>query len=308
MNQMAPALQTIPAQGAAVASPRPVGGRASRTGRAASFLFFAAAFYALYWGWKEREYEHLTAEHGLGYALGIAGALAMLTLLLYPMRKRLRVLRVLGPVAVWFRAHMLLGIVGPVLVLYHANFSWGSLNSNVALAAMLAVAASGLVGRFIYARIHHGLYGSRVEFRELRDEIAARRGEIGLGDALPPALARRLSWFDRVALAEPGGVVSSGLRLMQVWISTRLAGPGLRRAAGRVLDSAARQQNWSRAVRRARAKALRRELKAYLGSLRRLAAFAFFERLFALWHVLHLPLFIILVFAAVAHVIAVHMY
>lgn len=271
-------------------------------------MFFAAAAYALYWGWSEREYEHLTAEHGLGYVLGIVGALAMLMLLLYPLRKRLRAMRVLGPVSGWFRAHMLLGVIGPVLVLYHANFSLGSLNSNVALAAMLTVAASGLIGRFIYARIHHGLYGSRLEFRELRDEARVRRSEIGPGHSFSPGLAARLSRLDGIVLTESGGIVVSGLRLIHVWVRTRLAGLGLRRAAGRELRAAAVQQGWSRFERRTRAKAVRREIDAYLASIRRLATFAFFERLFALWHVLHLPLFVILVFAAIAHVIAVHMY
>jgi hypothetical protein len=33
-----------------------------------------------------------------------------------------------------------------------------------------------------------------------------------------------------------------------------------------------------------------------------------YERLFALWHVLHVPLVYMLVAAAIAHIVAVHMY
>jgi hypothetical protein len=78
--------------------------------------------------------------------------------------------------------------------------------------------------------------------------------------------------------------------------------------AGRALRDAAEERGWSRAVRRDQMTSTRRYLAAYLASIRRLAAFAFFERMFALWHVLHLPLFVVLLFAAVAHVVAVHMY
>ncbi len=46
----------------------------------------------------------------------------------------------------------------------------------------------------------------------------------------------------------------------------------------------------------------------HLAAVRKAAAFAFYERLFALWHVLHLPLFILLILAAIIHVVAVHFY
>jgi hypothetical protein len=36
--------------------------------------------------------------------------------------------------------------------------------------------------------------------------------------------------------------------------------------------------------------------------------FAAFERLFSLWHALHLPLFLMLLVAGVVHVVAVHVY
>jgi hypothetical protein len=38
------------------------------------------------------------------------------------------------------------------------------------------------------------------------------------------------------------------------------------------------------------------------------AAFEAYERLFSLWHVLHLPLFFMLLIAGIVHVIAVNVY
>jgi hypothetical protein len=49
-------------------------------------------------------------------------------------------------------------------------------------------------------------------------------------------------------------------------------------------------------------------LDRYLLTVRRAAGFSFFERLFALWHVLHVPLFVMLVIAGFTHVVAVHLY
>ena len=45
-----------------------------------------------------------------------------------------------------------------------------------------------------------------------------------------------------------------------------------------------------------------------LHAARRVAQFTLFERMFALWHILHFPLFLMMVLTAVVHVVAVHMY
>jgi len=49
-------------------------------------------------------------------------------------------------------------------------------------------------------------------------------------------------------------------------------------------------------------------LEDCLGSWRRLAQLAFFERLFSWWHILHLPIFIMMIITVVIHVWAVHSY
>ena len=46
----------------------------------------------------------------------------------------------------------------------------------------------------------------------------------------------------------------------------------------------------------------------YTLALRKTAAFRVYERLFSLWHILHLPLFIMMIITAVIHIFAVHMY
>ncbi len=45
-----------------------------------------------------------------------------------------------------------------------------------------------------------------------------------------------------------------------------------------------------------------------LDAVARAENFSLYERLFALWHLLHLPLFVLLVLAASVHVLAVHLY
>src|SRR5262249_55531378 len=148
-----------------------------------------------------------------GYALGIIGGSLMLLLFLYSARKRIPWLRFLGPSAHWFRFHMVLGVLGPLCILYHSNFALGATNSNVALFCMLTVAGSGLIGRYIYARIHHGLYGSKLTLGELRKGADNLRTSSGTF-AFLPELADRLERAEKHLLnVGPQIPILGGVRL-----------------------------------------------------------------------------------------------
>jgi hypothetical protein len=49
-------------------------------------------------------------------------------------------------------------------------------------------------------------------------------------------------------------------------------------------------------------------LERRLKTLQKFSKLSAFERLFGLWHVVHFPLFVVMVLAAIVHVIAVHAY
>ena len=51
-----------------------------------------------------------------------------------------------------------------------------------------------------------------------------------------------------------------------------------------------------------------RYIREYTVLTGRVAQFSLYERLFALWHVFHLPIFFMMVLSALVHVLAVHMY
>ena len=54
--------------------------------------------------------------------------------------------------------------------------------------------------------------------------------------------------------------------------------------------------------------ALRGSIRRYVGAVRSIETLSVYERFFALWHVMHLPLAFLLYVSATVHVIAVHMY
>jgi hypothetical protein len=260
---------------------------------------------ALAIGWHLRGEQYIVAEKGLGYALGIGGAGAMLALLLYPIRKRLG-LRGLGSVKAWFRTHIMLGVVGPTLVLFHANFGTGSFNDNVALYSMLVVALSGFMGRHLYARIHHGLYGRKATLEELRVSLEDNRRHIA--SCIVEALDSKLLAVEEEVLRPPRNVVASALLPLWLAVKTRWQGFALRRFARRSLR---RRAASSRLVAEHRArleKTVCRHISNRLQAVRSVAEFRFYERLFSLWHTIHYPLFLVLVVATTLHVVAVHFY
>ena len=245
--------------------------RAKPSGKQAPAIVFSIAIVALLiWGWSQREEYWYTAEHGLGYAFGVIGLALMAVLLLYPLRKHWSVMSRMFPIRIWFRMHMLFGVLGPVFVLFHANFTHTSLNNMVALYSMLLVAGSGLFGRYVYAKIHRGLYGKAIRYEDLAAEyLLSLAGHSDSDNASSMSIKAKLDSSD-VSM-----VTLIGCQLRLKWQISRAANRNRRRSL---------------------------ELVA------RLTHLLIFSRLFHCWHVVHLPVFFMMLITAVLHIVAVHMY
>lgn len=288
---------------AVTASPSPARRRPS--GDVWVYLLITALVTGAWWisrqGWFK-------AGDDLGYWLGVAGGTLMLLLFSYPLRKYVRPLHRLGKVKWWFLAHMVLGIGGPVLILVHSTFHIGSLNAAVAMYSMLVVAGSGVVGRFIYLRVHRSLSGQKTSLQQLQSRAGLDESEARSRLHFAPEVEARLLAFAQHQLgARPGW--STWLRQVlvlpaQMWIVYFRCIAGLRHP----LRQLAHQRGWSRSDLARRRYLARKLVRRYLSSVVSVAQFTAWERLFALWHVLHTPFVYILVISAVVHVIAVHMY
>jgi hypothetical protein len=257
-----------------------------------------ASLIAIAAGWRMREDAYLVPDRGLGYALGIVGLSMMSLLLLYSLRKRMRWLRGLGAVRYWFEIHMLLGIVGPLAILFHANFQVKSVNAGVALVCMLVVAGSGFIGRFAYARVHHGLFGHRESLAEVSERAEASRSALHTALRAAPGVEACVREFESQALARSPSALGQLGRVFVLGQRTRATS----RRARRLLR---KSPPGSLAVP---PDVVARALRRHLALVRRVAEFGFYERVLSLWHALHVPLAVVLFTAAVVHVIAVNLY
>jgi len=260
----------------------------------------------LAYGWYIKEFEILTAEEGTGYNLGIIGGTMMLILMLYPVRKHAKFMRKLGQVKYWFRAHMVLGILGPIAVLYHANFSFGSINSNVALISMMVVACSGLIGRFIYAKIHHGLYGRKASVENYKRELEKTKStnQFKQFELMGEKISTAFDSYE-ASLFYYNGSIRSRTYIFLPFLSpySYFVRVKLQKQLKEILEHSVAPHHHAESQKK-----LKKYTIHYLTNINKVVEFEVYDRIFSLWHIVHLPLFLIMCVTGLFHVYAVHSY
>lgn len=293
-------------QAAQARDSRPSAARRSPLASDGALYLALAALTGGAWWLSRQGYFH--AGDDVGYWLGVAGGLMMLTLFSYPLRKHLRFMHGLGKVKWWLVLHMVLGIGGPLLILVHSTFRIGSLNAGVALWSMVIVALSGVVGRFLYVRVNRGLHGEKTTLRELQARAGLDQTETRSRLHFAPAVEARLLAFEaRELKAQPGwGTFLRQVLVLpwQQWRESRACAAELQAPLRRI----AQQRGWDAAELARRERQARKLVRRYLANVARVAQFSAYERLFAMWHVAHVPFVYLLIISAVVHVVAVHAY
>ena len=244
-------------------------------------------------GWIVKRGHYYTASSDLGYYMGLVGSVMMLIMLTYPLRKRVKFMKNWGATKGWFKFHMILGILGPILVVFHCAFRLSSINAAVALFSMLLVAGSGIIGRFVYRHIHQGLYGRRTSLKEVKAEVTELHEKIA---ALPQSIVvmREINAFEAYAFKKEKFSLSTAWKFCAM--------PFVRYGAAK------RCVKTLSALDKTGTAPVGALVADYLGEIERVSKFHTYERIFSLWHVLHIPLVYLLAATAIFHVIAVHMF
>jgi hypothetical protein len=231
-----------------------------------------------YWDWK--------SGGRIGRPLGVVGAGMMILMLGYSARKRLGVLRRLGPLSRWLDLHIFLGIVGPSLVVLHSAFKVQGL---VALSfwSMIVVAASGVFGRYLYLKIPRTRAGEEVQL------AALERIDAELSDRL-----RRQFQLDEATLA----------RLEALAAGTRLRGGLLPTLVAVLVDDLTRGRGLRRFARACRGvpiplqRAFEQVVRQKAEARRRIHLWGRLRDLFHYWHVIHKPFAVVVYLFLALHV------
>jgi hypothetical protein len=233
----------------------------------------------------------------LGYTLGTVGALLIVWLLYFGVRKR-RYRSTVGTVQGWLSAHVYLGSALVVIVTLHTGFELGWNVHTLAYVLMLAVIASGFYGVFVYLRVPRAMTGN-------------------MGDETLDALLLRISDLDREmrakALSLPDrlfAVVDRSVR------GGRLGGGFWRLVTGRDprCPTAAAVREWPALAKSLKGEAARLDKEVYGlllqkdQMLERARRDIKHKAVLDLWLFFHVPLAFMLLAALVAHVVSVFIY
>jgi len=231
----------------------------------------------------------------LGHPFAWIGSAVMLVgVLLYSTRKRLGLMRGRGPMRTWLNLHIYLCLSGPFLVALHTAGKLRGLGVY-SFWSMMVVAASGIVGRWIYQQFPRTIKGELMSLEEIRNEQAERRARLAADFNLDPA---QLAAIDAVTQRSVGRIragTGGGLAALPFLLLDDLARP-FRLARLR------RRLKRERHLARQEARAVFDLVGRQVATARKVAFLDTFRSLFGYWHVVHLVFFAAMLVLLVLHV------
>ena len=237
---------------------------------------------------------HLLKPSGVvGINLGLLGVLMLCGIFLYPLRKRWAWLQKQGNSKHWLDHHVVLGIAAPVCIAFHSSFKFRGL-AGIAFWVMLAVALSGLIGRYLYAQIPRHVAAAESSLRVFQAVLERQK-------IIPQADLRRLFHLPAPnqvprwsALAALGYMVMSDLarpfRVARLRIRVMGIEPALRSFGGML----PKNPQLEGVIGLARKQAL---------LSRRVIFLSHAQRVFKLWHVVHKPFSYAFAVLALVHIV-----
>ena len=257
-------------------------------------------------GWVNWETINLQAEGDFTYNSGLVGGITMLVILLYALRKRARLLRKAGNMEVWYYFHLLGGVLGPLIIVFHTGFTIKSINSGVALFTMITIVLSGLFGRYIYTRIGYSLHRKLLAIKESEKQLMDMLHSYDL--PLSEKIERRLSNFALSCLTGPRSLLKLPMRLVAIRGSAAACYVKVSTDLTVMTKAIAKREGLSGMEVKGRLNREKEQLREHISSVANIAHSHMFERILVKWRILHIPLLYILVITASFHVLAVHMY
>ncbi len=226
----------------------------------------------------------------IGHGLGIIGSLMMFVgVASYMMRKRMRIFSNWGVLKHWLEFHIFLCTLGPIFVLFHTSFKFNGI-VTVSFWSMIAVVASGVVGRYIYIQIPRTIQGNELDFSELQkmnsDITIKLRKEFNLKE-------ETYALIDNISFANN----KSGIKLSKI-LSTIISSYFYNR---KILMQVKKNMH-SNNIGKHNVKKVIRIGKSKIVLSRKIALLKSMQQLFGYWHVFHLPFAILMLIVMLVHV------
>jgi hypothetical protein len=205
----------------------------------------------------------------VGHGLGIFGTFFMLFgVFIYMARKRTKIMSRLGILKYWLEFHIFLCTLGPILIVFHTAFKFGGIVA-VSFWSMVAVALSGVIGRFIYLQIPKTIEGRAMSLAEIEDYKTNIKNELKENYAISDQF---LNILDSEASSN-----TSRLSLIRKHLK----------------DLQLKKKDRRKIIKLC---------KSELAINKRIKRLELMQKLFEYWHVVHLPFAIIMIVIMIVHV------
>ncbi|MDP3147643.1 MAG: hypothetical protein Q8N83_00810 [Ignavibacteria bacterium] len=228
----------------------------------------------------------------IGHGLGILGTLMMIFgVALYMVRKRTRKLFQLGYLKNWLEFHIFLCTLGPIFVLFHTAFKFGGIVA-VSFWSMVAVVASGVIGRFIYIQIPRSIQGQELDFKGIQEMDQALSVRLSNEFKLSSSLIDTFEHHFKIEKYAGLSFSKSLSVMMSDYFALRKLIPQLKKS----LRESGITNSHS-------IKEIIKLFKAKITLTRRIGLLRTMQRLFNYWHIVHLPFAVAMFVIMVIHVI-----
>lgn len=274
--------------------------------RASSRRFFViSSLIALFvtFSWLRWGQLGLTINYAFVYNTGLAGGLLMLVALSYSVRKRLPLLRYAGKVESWYYLHLATGVAGPLLIIFHSSFAIKSVNSLIAIIAMMLIVCSGALGRFLFTRLSFTMHSklARIDREEaqLFDTLVKYNSDV---------IRKHLSRLTTTCLVQPKTVFHIPYAYLLVRAQAAACYVVVGDQITKVLVEVAERRGWDAQMLQAAVLSEKHCLKQYINTLMDVSLVRSCEQLLSKWRLFHVPMMYLLLLCTLAHVWIVHAY
>ena len=236
-------------------------------------------------------YENLKPSGYESHGIGILGtAMIMAGVVLYSTRKRVKFFSRVGKIKNVLEFHIFLCLLGPMLVMYHTTFKFGGIVA-VSFWSMMAVAASGIVGRYLYVQLPKGIHGNELTVKELEEESRALLARLESEYGLAPKIIHSL---DALTVSKKPLELMTTAEMLWYMLLSDIT----RRSQLKKINNYLRRQS----VDSHFIKKIAHVAGEQIILKRRIAFLEKIQNLFHYWHVVHLPFSIIMFVILIVHV------
>jgi hypothetical protein len=226
-----------------------------------------------------------------GHGLGIVGSAMILLLLLYSARKRRRFGLRFGRLSRWLDVHIFFGVMGPLLITLHTAMKFHGIVS-ISYFSMVAVALSGVFGRYVYMQIPRYARGHALGLEDARDRLSSIQESLVETYGASRQAVQAVQDFASIGTTGGGSKIRDILTSLRQDITLKLRARRLRRRLSRG-DHPIPREMIDEVIGLAREAALLQRRVTLLNSMSELLHY---------WHVFHKPFAYIMLFVMIVHV------